>query len=285
MTWHAIRKSTVNGKDIDVYLRPLIDDLIKLWKPAGVKTIDVVIGKEFKMRAMLLWTINDFPTRSSLSGIFLNKKHKWRKSLAFNGQTKDRDPPRKFTRKDILTQLDRLPTREKGKHPSYEGNFNDKSKDTAKARQDLKALGIRKELWLGKHQNGKCLKPHAKQFPNSYTKQEFPRWFEPQIRQHYIDKDPSLTDELFALACGPSQTPISVNSCVVNSVRFVEHSHNEHHTTQNSGICSPGEKVREMIYDEDDFSHDLADYNDEVLANADDYDEVTIVVYSSDEED
>ncbi|GKE08868.1 hypothetical protein Tco_1412419 [Tanacetum coccineum] len=41
----------------------------------------------------------------------------------------------------------------------------------------------------------------------------------------------------------------------------------------------------DFIDDEDDFSHDLADYNDEVLANADDYDEVTTVVYSSDEED
>nr|GEW24176.1 hypothetical protein [Tanacetum cinerariifolium] len=55
-------------KDIDVYLRPLIDDLIGLWKPKGVKTIDVVTSKEFKMRAMLLWTINDFSARSSLYG-------------------------------------------------------------------------------------------------------------------------------------------------------------------------------------------------------------------------
>ncbi|GJY56941.1 reverse transcriptase domain-containing protein, partial [Tanacetum coccineum] len=49
-------------------LRPLIDDLKKLWKLKGVKTIDIITGKEFKMRAMLLWTINDLPARSSLSG-------------------------------------------------------------------------------------------------------------------------------------------------------------------------------------------------------------------------
>ncbi|GJR83742.1 hypothetical protein Tco_0154527 [Tanacetum coccineum] len=140
------------GKDIYVYLRSLIDDLIELWKPASVKTIDVVASKEFKMRVMLLWTINDFTTRSSLSGWsgqgymacptcnkdtpskrvlsktafvghrrFLKKKHKWRRSPEFNGQTDDGDPPRKFTQEDILTQLDRLPTHEKGKHPSYEG--------------------------------------------------------------------------------------------------------------------------------------------------------------------
>nr|GEZ54624.1 hypothetical protein [Tanacetum cinerariifolium] len=55
-------------KDIDVYLRPLIDDLNVLWAKQGVETIDVAIGLKFNMRAMVLWTINDFPARSSLSG-------------------------------------------------------------------------------------------------------------------------------------------------------------------------------------------------------------------------
>ncbi|GJU97830.1 hypothetical protein Tco_1327101 [Tanacetum coccineum] len=50
------------GKDIDVYLRPLIDDLKDLWALKGVETIDVSTGQTFNMRAMLLWTINDFPT-------------------------------------------------------------------------------------------------------------------------------------------------------------------------------------------------------------------------------
>ncbi|GJS91045.1 pyruvate kinase [Tanacetum coccineum] len=55
------------GKDIDVYLRPLIDDLKVLWALEGVETIDVATGQKFNMRAMVLWTINDFPARSSLS--------------------------------------------------------------------------------------------------------------------------------------------------------------------------------------------------------------------------
>ncbi|GJY13951.1 hypothetical protein Tco_0383260 [Tanacetum coccineum] len=140
------------GKDIDVYSRPLIDDLKDLWALKGVETIDIAIGKTFNMRAMLLWTINDFTAQSSLFGWsgqgyiacltcnkdttyvrllskiayvghtrFLKKPHKWRMSLKFNGQPDDRDPPRKFTRDEILTQLDRLPTRKKGKHPSYGG--------------------------------------------------------------------------------------------------------------------------------------------------------------------
>nr|GFA83922.1 hypothetical protein [Tanacetum cinerariifolium] len=73
-------------------------------------------------------------------------------------------------------------------------------------------------------------------------KEEFPGWFGKQIRQRHVDNDPGVNEsgELFALACGPSQTPISVNSCIVNGVRFVVHSHDEHRTTQNSRICSPG---------------------------------------------
>ncbi|GJU77932.1 hypothetical protein Tco_1275002 [Tanacetum coccineum] len=40
--------------------------------------------------------------------------------------------------------------------------MNDKSKDTPKARQDLKNLGIRSELWLDQNKNEKCSKPQAK---------------------------------------------------------------------------------------------------------------------------
>ncbi|GKF02253.1 hypothetical protein Tco_0029176, partial [Tanacetum coccineum] len=85
-------------------------------------------------------------------------------------------------------------------------------------------------------------------YPGQDMKEEFPGWFGPQIRQCYIDKDPSISNELFALACRRSSIPISVNSCVVNSVRFVVHSRDERRTTQNNGICSPGEKDKEMYY-------------------------------------
>ncbi|GKA02622.1 hypothetical protein Tco_0675403 [Tanacetum coccineum] len=87
-------------------------------------------------------------------------------------------------------------------------------------------------------------------FPNKDMKEEFPDWFGSQIRQRHVDNDPgvSATSELFTLACGPTPTPISVNSCVVNGVRFVVHSRDERRTTQNSGICSPGGKDEEMYY-------------------------------------
>nr|GEU97084.1 hypothetical protein [Tanacetum cinerariifolium] len=81
-------------------------------------------------------------------------------------------------------------------------------------------------------------------FPNKDMKEEFTDWFESQIRQRHVDndKDPevSTTSELFALACKPTWTKISINSCVVDGVRYVVHSRDECRITQNSGICSPG---------------------------------------------
>nr|GEZ64258.1 hypothetical protein [Tanacetum cinerariifolium] len=81
-------------------------------------------------------------------------------------------------------------------------------------------------------------------FPNKDMKEEFPDWFGSQIYQCHVDndKDPkvSTTNELFALGCGPTWTSISINSCVVDGVRYVVHSRDERHITHNSSICSPG---------------------------------------------
>ncbi|GKV19755.1 hypothetical protein SLEP1_g29978 [Rubroshorea leprosula] len=48
------------GKNIDVLLRPLIDELKELWYN-GVKTYDSFRHEHFIMRAALMWTITDFP--------------------------------------------------------------------------------------------------------------------------------------------------------------------------------------------------------------------------------
>ena len=54
------------GNDIDVYLEPLIDELLELWK--GVQTKYASTRKEFPLRAALLWTLNDFPALAYLYG-------------------------------------------------------------------------------------------------------------------------------------------------------------------------------------------------------------------------
>ncbi|KAG8365839.1 hypothetical protein BUALT_Bualt17G0013600 [Buddleja alternifolia] len=55
------------GKDIDVYLRPLVDELKELWG-VGVETYDVSSKEMFQMHAAILWTISDFPGYGSISG-------------------------------------------------------------------------------------------------------------------------------------------------------------------------------------------------------------------------
>ena len=47
------------GKESELYLQPLVDELKELWN-YGVRTYDSVSGDYFQLYASLLWTINDF---------------------------------------------------------------------------------------------------------------------------------------------------------------------------------------------------------------------------------
>ena len=55
------------GKDINIYLQPLIRELKQLWEIA-VETYDSSTNETFLMRVALLWTISDFPAYAMLSG-------------------------------------------------------------------------------------------------------------------------------------------------------------------------------------------------------------------------
>ncbi|XP_042467064.1 uncharacterized protein LOC122050202 [Zingiber officinale] len=55
------------GNDIDVYLEVLVEDLQQLWE--GVDGVyDAYRRQFFTLKAVLLWTINDFPAYGNLSG-------------------------------------------------------------------------------------------------------------------------------------------------------------------------------------------------------------------------
>ncbi len=54
--------------DIDVYLRPLVEELLQLWDIKGVRVWDEHKQQEFDLRALLFVTINDWPALSNLSG-------------------------------------------------------------------------------------------------------------------------------------------------------------------------------------------------------------------------
>ena len=47
------------GNDIDVFLRPLVEELLQLWNGNGVRAWDEHRQEEFNMHALLFVTIND----------------------------------------------------------------------------------------------------------------------------------------------------------------------------------------------------------------------------------
>ncbi|PKA53154.1 hypothetical protein AXF42_Ash009884 [Apostasia shenzhenica] len=53
--------------NINVFLRPLVNELKVLWKD-GINTWDIHRKQNFQIRAALLWTISDFPAYGMLSG-------------------------------------------------------------------------------------------------------------------------------------------------------------------------------------------------------------------------
>ncbi|GJQ93916.1 hypothetical protein Tco_0005055 [Tanacetum coccineum] len=208
-----------SGKDIDVYLRPLIEDL-----QGG--------GQGYKACPTCNEETPSIGMKNKIAYVghrrFLRKPHKWRSSREFNGDTDHRDPPKEYHRDVILTQHARLLTRVPGKHPKHGGVkikrnvevelnwtkrnvleailntllMNDKSKDTAKARQDLQKLGIRRPLWLTKNHKGKIVKPQAaysftpenrKKFCQYFKGVKLPDGFGSCFKHKVTDNDTNIT--------------------------------------------------------------------------------------------
>ena len=55
------------SNDIDVYLKPLVDYLLLLWKEEGVHVCDALAEEHFNLRALLFITTNDWPALSNIS--------------------------------------------------------------------------------------------------------------------------------------------------------------------------------------------------------------------------
>jgi len=122
--------------DIDVYLRPLIEELTELWN-TGVETFDSHKKEVFHIHAAILWTISDFPGLGTLSGwnthsglaclrcnfdttpkkikgkfCFMNHRrclnagHKFRLCRSrFDGSVENRNPPLRISGTNVLQQV------------------------------------------------------------------------------------------------------------------------------------------------------------------------------------
>jgi hypothetical protein len=125
------------GKDFDVFMEPLMEELQELWK--GVKSYDANSPDKFDLRAAILWCIHDYPALHTLSGRatagyqacvhcdkencskklrnkicfighrrWLPRHHPWRNSKEFDGASESREKPAEFTPEELKQQLDRV---------------------------------------------------------------------------------------------------------------------------------------------------------------------------------
>ncbi|XP_074337418.1 uncharacterized protein LOC141674606 [Apium graveolens] len=130
------------GNDVDVYLQPLINDLKKLWEEGEPNVYDAYTKSYFTLKAILLWTINDFPAYGNLSGCvnkgymccpvcaedtvakylshsrkmcyqghrrYLTRNHPYRKQkAAFNGQQELGQARQPLSGEEVLLQQDKI---------------------------------------------------------------------------------------------------------------------------------------------------------------------------------
>jgi hypothetical protein len=135
------------GKDFHVFMQPLIKDMMDLWK--GVDTFDACIEDIFQLHATFLWSIHDYPGYAIMYGRstrgyytcvhcdvnpcykaltnkigynghrrFLPKDHPYRRRKLFNGKAQPRDPPRKYTREELVEKLETVKDYVPGKNPA-----------------------------------------------------------------------------------------------------------------------------------------------------------------------
>nr|GEU32162.1 reverse transcriptase domain-containing protein [Tanacetum cinerariifolium] len=187
-------------KDIDVYLKPLIDDLRDLWANPDVETMDQYLPPDVANPLIELCLFFKQICSQTLMVDDMSK-----------AQSKIHEEARKYVR-----------NKAKPEGSIVEGYV-------AEEALTLSSHYFRDVTTKFNHPDRNVDCP-----PPTFLKST-------RTGPGSKDNDPcvSKSSELFALACGPSQTPISVNSCVVNGVRFIVHSRDERCTTQNSGICSP----------------------------------------------
>ncbi|GKC33712.1 hypothetical protein Tco_1046096 [Tanacetum coccineum] len=190
--WMALKESYVQlallipgrktpGHNIDVFLRPLIDELKELYD-VGINTYDAYRRQNFTMKAILLWTVSDFSRICIV--VRRDKKGFHAKNTVLS------TPPPELNGFEIWQQVYAFPTVYEGtpydpkdkkflvlghnldvmhiKKNVFENIFNTvmntpKTKDNIKARMDIKKYCNRPDLHVW-NQNSKVLKTKA-----SYT--------------------------------------------------------------------------------------------------------------------
>lgn len=156
------------GKNFDIFLEPLVDDLLELW--TGVRTYDALSGKMFTLHAAVLWCIHDYPALSTLSGRttrgyfaclhcdkhplsvalrnkigyighyrFLPRGHRLRRNNEFAKLHESNDKPGKFTAEELVAEV------EKAKDGTQDPE--EQSKKRKRSEKGVPIWGRRVSLW------------------------------------------------------------------------------------------------------------------------------------------
>jgi hypothetical protein len=135
------------GKDFDLFLEPLVEDLLELW--SDVCAYDGLSAKMFNLCATVLWCIHDYPALSTLSGRtpkgyfacihydkhplsynlrskigyfghyhFLLNGHRFWSDNEFVGIHESNDPPGEFSIEELLAELEKVKDVRPGKPQS-----------------------------------------------------------------------------------------------------------------------------------------------------------------------
>ncbi|XP_042950344.1 uncharacterized protein LOC122282460 [Carya illinoinensis] len=70
---------------------------------------------------------------------------------------------------------------------------------------------------------------------------QFPSWFRSHVRELRANSPNDITDDIYALACGPDPWVASYAGCIMNGIRFHTKERERHRRTQNSGVVVNGE--------------------------------------------
>ncbi|KAL6345885.1 hypothetical protein AAG906_020467 [Vitis piasezkii] len=272
------------GKEIDVYLRPLIDELKELWHD-GIETYDVSIGQYFKMHATILWTINDFPAYGML----------FEHDIVLILCKLERIFPPLF---DVMVHLlVHLPHEAKLAGPvglrwmypierilstykSYVRNKAYPEGSIAEAYIVNESLTFCSQYLLGietkfnrPDRNVDDLNDHQWVFwffskssaiwnvlTKVCTTSEHMEQLEKETNDNLFQRQKQLfpkwfanhdhrsyLDELYSLASGLDRRVSLYHSCVVNGIRFHIKDRDDRHTTQNSGVLVSGDHYEDMI--------------------------------------
>jgi hypothetical protein len=152
------------SKDFDVFLEPLVEDLLELWK--GVRTYDALSGRMFNLRAAVLWCIHDYPALGTISGHttrgffacihcdknplsyslrnkigyfghyrFLPSGHHLPRNNEYKGLYDSNDPPERFSKEELQSELQRVTDVRPGKNAPNKRKHSDLDQDENNGKQ------------------------------------------------------------------------------------------------------------------------------------------------------